>query len=107
MRRGPKAMSELLCELMARRGFTRVQASAELEDAWRKAAGPLAAKFTRPGLIRRGTLEVIVATSTLVQELTFQKPMLVRRLTELVPAMNIRNLRFRVGTIDAVTSADD
>ena len=38
-----------------------------------EAAGPLVAKYTRPGQVRRGTLEVVVANSTLMQELGFQK----------------------------------
>ena len=58
---------------MARRGSARVQSSEALEAAWRDAAGPLMAKYTRVGQIRRGTLEVLVANSTLLQELGFQK----------------------------------
>ena len=50
MRRGPKAIGEVLSELMSRRGFARVQSAAAYEAAWREAAGPLAAKYTRPGL---------------------------------------------------------
>jgi len=107
MPNGPKAMSELLCELMARHGFAREQASAELEDAWREAVGPWAAQFTRLGPIRRGTLEVITANSILVQELTFQKPMLVKKLARLLPAVKIRNLRFRTGTVDISSTAGD
>ena len=73
MARGPQTIGNVLSELMARRGFARVQSAAAYEAAWREAAGPLAAKYTRVGLLRRGTLEVVVANSTLVQELGFQK----------------------------------
>ncbi len=72
MHRGPQAIGNVLSELMSRRGFARVQSAAAYEEAWREAAGPLIAKYTRVGLLRRGTLEVVVANSTLVQELGFR-----------------------------------
>jgi predicted nucleic acid-binding Zn ribbon protein len=99
MQRGPKAIGEVLSELMSRRGFARVQSGAAYDAAWREAAGPLAAEYTRPGLLRRGTLEVVVANSTLVQELGFQKNALLKALANLLPNEGIENLRFRVGNI--------
>ena len=99
MQRGPKAIGEVLAELMSRRGFARVQSGAAYDAAWREAAGPLAAAYTRPGLLRRGTLEVVVANSTLVQELGFQKNALLKALANLLPNEGIQNLRFRVGNI--------
>ena len=100
MARGPKAIGDVLSELMARRGYARVQSAATYEAAWREAAGPLVAKYTRVGLLRRGTLEVVVANSTLVQELGFQKTALLETLAELLPHEGIKGLRFRVGSID-------
>ena len=100
MARGPKAIGDVLSELMARRGYARVQSAAAYEAAWREAAGPLAAKYSRVGLLRRGTLEVVVANSTLVQELAFQKTELLKSLAELLPHEGIEGLRFRVGNIE-------
>lgn len=71
--------------------------------AWQDAVGPVvprAAESTRVGPLRRATLEVIVANSTLVQELVFQKPTLLKALARLLPDERIENLRFRVGAID-------
>ena len=100
MKSGPQAIGNVLSELMARRGFARVQSAATYDAAWREAAGPLAAKYTRPGLLRRGTLEVVVANSTLVQELGFQKVSLLKSLASLLPDEGIENLRFRVGNVE-------
>jgi predicted nucleic acid-binding Zn ribbon protein len=100
MARGPKAIGDVLSELMARRGYARVQSAAMYQAAWREAAGPLAANYTRVGLLRRGTLEVVVANSTLVQELGFQKTELLKSLSGLLPHEGIKGLRFRVGSID-------
>jgi predicted nucleic acid-binding Zn ribbon protein len=99
MPRGPQAIGDVLSELMARRGYARVQTGAAYDAAWREAAGPLAAKYSRPGPLRRGTLEVLVANSTLMQELGFQKAALLEALGGLLPDEGITNLRFRVGNL--------
>ncbi|MEN6367439.1 MAG: DUF721 domain-containing protein [Thermoguttaceae bacterium] len=99
MKRGPQAIGNVLSELMARRGFARVQSAGAYEAAWREAAGAMIARYTRVGPLRRGTLEVIVANSTLVQELGFQKSQLLKNLAELLPDEGIEGLRFRVGNI--------
>ena len=100
MARGPQTIGNVLTELMSRRGFARVQSAANYDAAWREAAGALVAKYTRVGQLRRGTLEVIVANSTLVQELGFQKQALLQSLTELLPDEGIKNVRFRTGNIE-------
>jgi predicted nucleic acid-binding Zn ribbon protein len=99
MRSQPQTIGNILSELMARRGFARVQSTEALETAWRQAAGPLAAAYTRVGTIRRGVLEVVVANSTLVQELGFQKQEILTALQQLLPDENIKCLRFRAGNI--------
>jgi len=100
MHRGPQPIGEVITELMARRGFAREQSAAAYEAAWREAAGPLAARYSRPGRLCRGTLEVLVANSTLVQEFGFQKMALLHALERLLPDDGIRNLRFKVGKIE-------
>ncbi|MFZ1933648.1 MAG: DciA family protein [Thermoguttaceae bacterium] len=100
MARGPQTIGNVLSELMSRRGYARIQSAAAYDAAWAEAAGPLAAKYTRPGQVRRGILEVIVANSTLMQELGFQKQDLLDALAKLLPDEGIEKLRFRVGNID-------
>jgi predicted nucleic acid-binding Zn ribbon protein len=92
-------MSAILAELMARRGFARIQSTAALEAAWQEAAGEALAAHTRTGAIRRGKLEVTVANSAVAQELTFRKPALLDTLRKALPDETIRDLRFRVGPI--------
>ncbi len=100
MTRGPQPIADVLAELMARRGFARVQGAAACEKAWRDAVGPVAAQYTRAGTVRRGKLEVIVAHSTLIQELTFQKPAILQALVRLLPEENIKDIRFRLGAVE-------
>jgi predicted nucleic acid-binding Zn ribbon protein len=99
MARGPQAIGNILSELMARRGFARVQSGAAYDAAWQQAAGALAAEYTRVGALRRGKLEVVVANSTLMQELLFQKSDILKNLTQLLPDEGIQDLRFRLGAL--------
>jgi hypothetical protein len=95
----PKRIADVLSEVMARRGYARVEASDRLERAWCAAAGELAAQHTRVGAVRRGVLEVVVGHSALVQEITFQKSSILSQLARLAPDERIADLRLRVGPI--------
>jgi hypothetical protein len=95
----PRKISDVLTQLIARRGYAREQSSAALEAAWREAAGKSLAGVTKAGNLRRGTLEVFVANNLLAQELGFQTDELVRKLEQLAPQEKITKLRFRIGAI--------
>ena len=99
MARGPEPIGDVLAQLMARRGFAAVRSAAACEAAWREAAGEPAARYTRVASIRRGKLEIMVANSTLVQELSFRKQALLKALGARLPDQKIKDLRFRVGPI--------
>jgi predicted nucleic acid-binding Zn ribbon protein len=96
---GPQRIADILSELMARRGYARVQSAEAFDEAWQQAAGALVAQHTRVGSLKRGTLEVIVTNSVLIQELGFQKAGILRTLNQLLPDQGIKNLRFRLGAI--------
>jgi predicted nucleic acid-binding Zn ribbon protein len=96
----PKPIADIMAQLMARRGYAREQSAAAYGEAWQTAVGAAIGRCTRTGAIRRGALEVLVANSTLMQELTFQKSALLAKLQQLLPDEKLANLRFRVGSID-------
>lgn len=98
---GPEPIGKIVAELMSQKGFGRVQSSAELQEAWREAAGAAMAQFTRAGTLRRGRLEVIVANSVLIQELGFQKAAILEKLQEQLPDKSINDLRFKVGPVES------
>lgn len=93
-------IADVLSELMTRRGYARVQGNEAVALAWREAAGDLMAGLTRACLVRRGALEVVVANSALVQELTYRKATILTDLARLLPTEKIKNLKFRVGPIE-------
>jgi predicted nucleic acid-binding Zn ribbon protein len=95
----PKPIADIMAQLLARRGYAREQSSAGYSEAWAVAAGQAVGRVTRAGAIRRGALEVLVANSTLMQELTFQKSALLAKLQQLLPDEKLTGLRFKVGAI--------
>lgn len=95
----PKPMGDVMSQLLAKRGYAQVQAAASCEAAWRSAVGGKLAPHTRPGNVLRGVLQVMVATSSVVQELAFVKAKVLKQLALLVPEHNIKDVKFRVGPI--------
>jgi len=61
MRRGAQHVSNVLAQLMARRGFARQQGAAACQEAWGRAAGPLAARYTGSERTRDEIVEALVA----------------------------------------------
>lgn len=98
--RGPRRISNAVNDLLARRGYARMQDAAEQQKIWCQAVGEALAADSRIGQLRRGVFEVTVRNSAVLQELTFQKRQIIRKLTGLVQDITIKDLKFRVGVID-------
>ncbi|MCA9197310.1 MAG: DUF721 domain-containing protein [Pirellulaceae bacterium] len=98
-KRDPQKLGDIVSQLMARRGYSQVSSIDELRSAWIRVAGPLA-NDSLPGNIKRGVLEIVVRSSVMVQELTFRKKQLLSQLIQQVPGEKIKDIRFKVGTID-------
>jgi len=107
-RRGPRALSDILGELFTARGYGRLLARQELEDAWNAAVGEPLCRQTRLGEVRRGVLNVTVSHPALLEELAaFQKPELLAALRSGAPATTIHDIRFRVGAPGAASGPDE
>ena len=95
--RGPQRLAFALNELIALRGYARSRGDADLQSAWRSAAGETTAKLTRAVAIRRGVLHVSVAHAALLAELNgFFRETLLEKLTKLHPHLKIRDLKFKL-----------
>jgi len=103
--RQPKKIGKVVAQLMQRRGYAQIASARRLEEAWQTAIGDSAPSIssrgsTRVGTVRRGTLEVLVASSLMMQELTFQKQQLLQAMQQAYPEGKIEKLRFRIGNMN-------
>lgn len=98
--RSPKKIGNVIAQLVNRRGYAQIRAAGERDEAWEAAIGDDLASMTQVAALRRGTFEVVVANSLLMQELTFRKEALLRSLQTILPDAGIKQLKFKVGRID-------
>ncbi|MBC8353501.1 MAG: DUF721 domain-containing protein [Planctomycetes bacterium] len=98
--RAPKRIADVMSRLLARKGYAQLQQGLEWEAAWSEAAGEQLSKNSRVGKTNRGVLEITARNSAVLQELTFQKRKLLKKLQAATGENNPKDLRFRVGEID-------
>jgi predicted nucleic acid-binding Zn ribbon protein len=98
--RGPQQIGNAIAELLARRGYGQVESREQAWQAWQAAVGDHLANMCRVGSIRRGVIDITVASSSVLQELTFRKQEILRKIQHGLPAAKIHDLRFRVGEVD-------
>lgn len=99
MHYGPQPLKAILPELLARRGYTASLAMEEREQAWQDVVDGRFAARCMPGALQRGVLEIFVGDSVTLQELTFMKDELLHALQARLPQQQIREIRFRVGSL--------
>lgn len=97
--RDPKHGSELINQLLSKKGYGQTNASALLEQHWAETVGQTLGGKCQPGVLRRGTLEIIVQNSSVLQEITFQKRTILKALQKRLQSMDIADLKFKVGPL--------
>ena len=98
--RRPRRPADVLGQLMARKGYTQTQTANELQVTWNEIVGTRWQAKTKVGSIRQGVLEIIVSNSAVNQQLEFKKKKILVELQTQLPKNNLKDLRFRVGSID-------
>lgn len=86
--------------LLARRGYAQVEQRDQIQELWNQVVGPQLAKHSRCGRLLRGTMEVFVANSLILSELTFDKANILARLQQDAARKAIQNLKFKLGAVD-------
>lgn len=97
--RQPRKAADIVAQLFAKKGYGATKTDSTLREAWTQAAGPGLARFSEPGAIRRGKLEVTVANSAMMQELTFEKDRLLRAMQQALPDARIDEIRLKIGKV--------
>jgi predicted nucleic acid-binding Zn ribbon protein len=104
---GPELLGEVLGRLFTARGWGRKQERLRLEQAWVAACGPQMAKHTRVAALRRGVLEIDVASAALMGELNgFFKRGLLQKLRTALPDAGLMDLRFRSGVFPTLNKEE-
>jgi len=94
-KRKVQSIGALVNQLFARRGYGQVAARDELTSVITDAVGSDLADRILVGKLNRGVLRIFAADSVTLQELTFQKQKILRRLQREIPDCRVSDLRFR------------
>jgi hypothetical protein len=86
--------------LLAKRGYAQVEQRDQIQTLWNQVVGPQLARHSRCGRLLRGTMEVFVANSMILSELTFDKVNILSRLQQDPAGKAIQNLKFKLGAVD-------
>jgi predicted nucleic acid-binding Zn ribbon protein len=97
MAKEPRRLGNIVNQLLARRGYANVRAELELQEVFATIVGPTIAGQATVGRLKRSILEIIVADSATMQELTFQKTKLLKQLQNALGDDLPKDLRFRLG----------
>ncbi len=95
---GPRKLGDVLGAVLAKYDAVGTTAKIDLERAWHAAIGPELAPKAKAGAFRRGTLEILVDSSPLLQELAgFRKEELLAAVQQHVRHSKVTALKFRRG----------
>lgn len=94
--KGPKKIGDLLGLILAKYGYGQSARRVALEKAWDEVADERTRLHTRLGSMKRGVLEVLVDSASLLADLEgFEKHALLEGLKERLGSKEISGLRFR------------
>jgi predicted nucleic acid-binding Zn ribbon protein len=94
-----KKMGDVVGQLLVKRGYGNQQQAVSLDAVWNAAVGERFTTQSKAGQVKRGVLEVLVTNSAVIQELTFSKAKLIKALAQSAADHKIRDIKFRVGSI--------
>lgn len=96
--RQPTAVSQVLAQALRNYGLEQGIARYRFVLHWSEIVGPEIAQRSKPETLRNGRLTVKVTDSNWAQELSFQAPLIIKRLQRfLADDQVVKELFFRVG----------
>lgn len=97
--RQPQPIGKVLGQVVLQKRYACRETATQLDGVWVEVVGPARARRSKATGIRRGKLEVLVAHSALLQELSFEAQRITAALRTALPGSNIEGVKFRVGRI--------
>ena len=93
----PSSLSAALTELIAQRGYARIEENRQYHAAWKAVAGEKMIPHAKVSRVLRGQLIVEVDNTPLLSELSgFHSAQLLKRLQSEYPQLKIKGLKFRL-----------
>ena len=93
-----RRLGSIVNQLMSRRGYASATATDELLGAIVAAVDPTLQSSIQVGNLRQGILQVYATDSVTLQELNFQKRVILKRIQTDMPHCRVTDLRFRIQT---------
>ena len=91
-----RKIGSLVDQVLARRGYVDGMANEQIRQSLEKELGETLAAECQVGKLNRGTLQIFVGDSVMMQELNFRKRQILRRLQSDLPSSRINDVRFKV-----------
>ena len=96
--RNVQTIGALVSQLISRRGYAQVAATDQFRDAIVAVVGTALADDVTVGKLNRGVLKVFAKDSVTIQELTFQKRLIIASIAKSMPDAKVTDIRFAVLT---------
>ena len=96
-RKHPKTGSQIINQLFAKKGYNQTSSTASVDKRWQQVVGDSLGTRSKPGILRRGVLEIIVQNSSVMQELVFQKSKILKKFKADKETSEIVDLKFKIG----------
>lgn len=95
-RRRVQSIGTLVSQLISRRGYAEAASGDQFRQQIEAVVGTELAASVRVGKLNRGVLKLFATDSVTLQELTFQKRAILRRIQQEMPQAQVSDLRFAV-----------
>lgn len=99
--RQPKKIADIIAKTIQRNGIGRVLENEQYQEIVISCVDKAIQQFIQVIGIRRGNLEVVVANSIVMQELTYHKETILKKTQQISDRKNVTNVRFRIGPISS------
>lgn len=91
-----RKIGTIVSQLMSRRGYASVAVDHAMTASVAASVGPALAGSFQVGKLNRGVLLIHVIDSVVMQEFTFQKRQIIKRLQKDHPQTKLKDIRFKI-----------
>ena len=88
-------ISSVVRKVIQQKGYSSIQSSDSLRNAWREIVGDHLAQHSMIGKVEKGQLTVVASNKVVATELDYMKSQILRAFQEKLPEFAIRSIRVR------------